>query len=117
MLHEVKGGYVKSDTHKGITTIEFFHPQGNSLPGKLLQELAHEIQTVSNNPETRVIILRSGGDNVFCSGASFDELSSIHNAEQGFAFFNGFAQVIKAMRKEPKLIIGGIHGKCVGGGV
>ena len=37
--------------------------------------------------------------------------------KQGFAFFSGFANVINAMRKCPKLIIGRIHGKCVGGGV
>ena len=32
-------------------------------------------------------------------------------------FFYGFANVINAMRKCPKFIIGRIHGKCVGGGV
>ena len=32
-------------------------------------------------------------------------------------FFSGFANVINAMRKCPKLIIGRIHGKAVGGGV
>ena len=32
-------------------------------------------------------------------------------------FFSGFANVINAMRKCPKFIIGRIHGKCVGGGV
>src|SRR5215204_576239 len=34
-----------------------------------------------------------------------------------FEFFSGFANVINAMRKCSKLIIGRIHGKCVGGGV
>ncbi|ULQ55747.1 enoyl-CoA hydratase/isomerase family protein [Flavihumibacter rivuli] len=117
MIHEVKGGYVKSETHKGITSIEFFHPQSNSMPGKLLQELANEITNAGNDPDTRVIILRSTGEKVFCSGASFDELSNIRTAQEGLAFFSGFAQVINAMRKAPKLIIGRIHGKCVGGGV
>ncbi|MBZ5857489.1 enoyl-CoA hydratase/isomerase family protein [Flavihumibacter profundi] len=117
MIQETSGGYVKSELHKGIATIEFYHPQGNSLPAKLLHKMSEEIDTLGHLPEVKVIILRSGGDGVFCSGASFDELSNIQTAEQGLAFFNGFAQVINAMRKIPKLIIGRIHGKCVGGGV
>ncbi|MBO9682067.1 MAG: enoyl-CoA hydratase/isomerase family protein, partial [Flavisolibacter sp.] len=39
------------------------------------------------------------------------------NQKQGFGFFSGFANVINAMRKCPKFIIGRIHSKCVGGGV
>ena len=77
MLQELSGGYVKSEIHKGIATIEFGHPQSNSLPGKLLHELANEIETKGNEKEVKVIILRSGGDTVFCSGASFDELNTI----------------------------------------
>lgn len=117
MLTEVKEGYVKSEFHKGITTIEFFHPQSNSLPGKLLDELAHTIHGAGNDEPTKVIILRSGGEKAFCAGASFDELKAIKDKEQGLQFFSGFAHIINAMRTCPKLIIGRIHGKCVGGGV
>ena len=110
-------GYVKSSTHNSITSIEFFHPRSNSLPGKILRDLAKEIHSAGNNPETKVIILRSAGDRSFCSGASFDELAAIENKEQGTEFFSGFAYVINAMRKCPKFIIARVQGKCVGGGV
>ena len=109
--------YVKSETHKSITTIEFFHPQSNSLPGKILEELAKKIHFAGTHNETNVIILKSAGDKTFCSGASFDELMAIKNETEGLQFFSGFAHVINAMRKCPKLIIGRIQGKCVGGGV
>jgi len=79
--------------------------------------LAQAIHRAGNDDDTKVIILRSGGDKVFCSGASFDELVAIQNAEQGLHFFSGFAHVINAMRTCPKFIIGRIPGKCVGGGV
>lgn len=117
MLTEIKEGYVKSEFHKGVTTIEFFHPQSNSLPGRILEELAHAIHGAGNDDQTRVIILRSAGEKAFCAGASFDELKTIKNKEQGLHFFSGFAHVINAMRICPKFIIGRIHGKCVGGGV
>ncbi len=110
-------GYVKSETHKGITTIEFFHPQSNSLPRKILHDLSVTIQHAAGDPATVVIILRSAGEKAFCAGASFDELVAIKNEKEGLEFFSGFAEVINAMRLCPKLIIGRIHGKCVGGGV
>ena len=109
--------YVKSHIEHGINTIEFFHPQSNSLPGKILEELAHEIHFAGTHSDTSVIILKSAGDKTFCSGASFDELIAIENEGEGLKFFSGFANVINAMRKCPKFIIGRIHGKCVGGGV
>lgn len=109
--------YVNCHNEHGITTIEFFHPQSNSLPGKLLEELAQTIHSTGNDDDTKVIIIRSAGISAFCAGASFDELVSIQNETQGLKFFSGFANVINAMRKSKKLIIGRIHGKCVGGGV
>lgn len=117
MINEVKEGYVKSETHKGITTIEFFHLKSNSLPGKMLEELTQVIHSAGNDTDTKVIILRSGGEKAFCAGASFDELSAIKNEKEGLLFFSGFANVINAMRVCPKFIIGRIQGKCVGGGV
>jgi methylglutaconyl-CoA hydratase len=117
MLHEVQNGYVKTEIHNGITTIEFFHPQSNSLPGKILEELTTAIHAAGNDADTKAIILRSGGEKAFCAGASFDELIAIKNKEQGLEFFSGFANVINAMRKCPKLIIARVQGKCVGGGV
>ncbi len=64
-------GYVTCETHKGITTIEFFHPQSNSLPHRLLEELANEIHAMGTENDTKVIVLRSGGEKAFCAGASF----------------------------------------------
>lgn len=117
MIHQIQEGYVKTENHQGITTIEFYHPQGNSLPYKILDEIAKEVHSAANDNDCKVIILKSAGDGVFCSGASFDELDAIKNEAEGIHFFSGFANVINAMRKCPKFIIGRVHGKCVGGGV
>ena len=109
--------YVKSETHSGITSIEFYHPQSNSLPAQLLEQLAQAIHGAGNDELTKVIILRSAGEKAFCAGASFDELIAIKTKEQGLQFFSGFGNAINAMRLCPKFIIGRIQGKCVGGGV
>lgn len=111
-------GYVKSTTDgNGITKIEFFHPSHNSLPGKLLAELAGAIKAAGKDDNTKVIVLSSGGDRTFCAGASFDELISIGDFDTGKKFFMGFANVINACRSCGKIIVGRVQGKTVGGGV
>ena len=109
--------YVNLKIENGIGTIEFFHPQSNSLPSHILSQLAEIITKAGENDSVKVIILKSGGDRAFCAGASFDELLAIEDEKQGKQFFSGFANVINAARKCPKFIIGRIQGKAVGGGV
>lgn len=116
-MHITLQGHITSAVNNGIATIEFFHPSSNSLPGKLLSELAEAITASGNNDEVKVIVLKSAGDRAFCAGASFDELLAVKDMESGKAFFSGFANVINACRKCPKLIIGRVQGKAVGGGV
>jgi methylglutaconyl-CoA hydratase len=109
--------FVKLDIENRIGTIEFFHPQSNSLPGHILAELASIITKAGEDDNIKVIILKSAGERAFCAGASFDELLAINNTENGKKFFLGFANVINAARKCPKFIIGRVQGKAVGGGV
>ena len=109
--------YVKLEIENGIGIIEFYHPQSNSLPSDILNELAETIRVAGLNDEIRVVILKSGGDRAFCAGASFDELLAIEDEAQGKQFFSGFANVINAARKCPKFIVCRVQGKAVGGGV
>ena len=109
--------FVKLNTENGIGSIEFFHPQSNSLPGNILAELATTITKAGEDDNIKVIILKSAGERAFCAGASFDELVAIDTPENGKKFFSGFANVINAARKCPKFIIGRVQGKAVGGGV
>ena len=109
--------FVKYTVENNIGTIEFFTPNQNSLPAIILKKLAETIIEASNDNNSTVLILKSGGNRTFCAGASFDELLNIETKEQGLEFFIGFANVINAMRTSPKIIIGRIQGKAVGGGV
>lgn len=110
-------GSLYTKIQQKVATIEFGHPASNSFPSVLLQRLTDELNTLGKNPDINVIVLRSEGEGAFCAGASFDELIAITNLKEGEKFFSGFANVINAMRKCPKLIVGRIHGKAVGGGV
>lgn len=112
-----QGGVEVAIDERGLATVEFFHPLSNSLPGKVLAKLAQTITELGEDASVKLILLKSAGDRAFCAGASFDELISIEDLETGKVFFSGFANVINAMRKCPKLIIGRVQGKAVGGGV
>jgi methylglutaconyl-CoA hydratase len=109
--------YVTLSIENNVGYIEFFHPNRNSMPSDVLAQLEQTIVEAGANTAIKVIVLKSGGDRTFCAGASFNEVIAIDNEEKGKAFFSGFANVINAMRKCPKLIIGRVQGKTVGGGV
>lgn len=109
--------FIHQDLNNGIATISFYHPEHNSMPSDLLLKLTAIFEAAGKNDAIKVIILKSGGDKTFCSGASFQELCAINDEAAGKLFFSGFANVINAMRKCPKIIIGKIQGKAVGGGV
>jgi len=113
----MENGSLYTHIQNKIAVIEFFHPAGNSLPAELLTRLTIAFSELSNNNEVNVIILKSEKETTFCAGASFDELSAISTVDDGNKFFLGFANVINAMRKCSKLIIGRVQGKAVGGGL
>ncbi|MDN3666093.1 enoyl-CoA hydratase/isomerase family protein [Algibacter miyuki] len=109
--------YVTLNIENKVGYIEFYHPNKNAMPSDVLELLANIIKAAGDNKDIRVLVLKSGGDRTFCAGASFNEIIAIDNEADGFQFFSGFANVINAMRTCPKLIIGRIQGKSVGGGV
>jgi len=109
--------YVTLKTENNVGYIEFFHPNRNSMPSTTLSKLEKKITEAGKDDDIKVIVLKSGGNRTFCAGASFNEVIAVDDAESGKRFFSGFAKVINTMRKCPKLIIGRIQGKTVGGGV
>lgn len=117
MNFDENSGTITSTINNKIATLTFGHPLGNSFPSSLLQKFTAEINRLSENNNVAIIILKSEGNGPFCGGASFQELLNVETLEEGKLFFSGFANVINAMRKCTKLIIGNVQGKAVGGGV
>ena len=113
----MENGSVTQTIENNISRIIFYHPKGNSMPSCLLSDLANAIEEAGKNEEIKALILQSTGKSSFCAGASFDELIEINNFDDGTKFFSGFANVINAIRKCPKFVIGRIHSKVIGGGI
>lgn len=111
-------GFVKTEvSNNGLAVITFSHPAHNALPSNLLKQLSMQIQAFGEQDSAKLILLQSYGERTFCAGASFDELLTITDENTGTAFFSGFADLINAIRMSPKLVIGRVQGKAVGGGV
>lgn len=108
---------VTIQTEAGIARIRFSTAAHNSLPAPDLKALVAAFEEAGADETCRVVVLESGGDRSFCAGANFDELIAVSTESEGLDFFSGFAHVINAMRRCPKLVIGRIQGKAVGGGV
>ena len=117
MTTQIPNGVLITTIENKIATLEFGHPASNSFPSDLLNRLTNELNNLTQNPDVSVIILKSSGSGAFCAGASFDELLAVSNLEEATKFFSGFANVLNAMRRCSKIIVGRIHGKAVGGGV
>ena len=111
------GSVIIEEGQEGVAKVIFSNSPTNSMPIKLLEELAMTIETLGERSDLQVIILQSGGERTFCSGADFDQLLQIKDEKSGKIFFNGFAKIINSIRKCPKIIIGRVQGKAVGGGV
>ncbi len=113
----VPEGSVRTSIADGVGTVEFSHPKGNSLPAKLLNELAAAVTAVGADPAARVIVLRSAGQSTFCAGASFDEFTAVSTPEAGQEFFSGFSRVILAMIRAPKFVLTRVQGRAAGGAI
>ena len=109
--------YVKLKIIQKVAYVEFFNPPHNSLTPDLIDKLIKTIIKAGVDKNIHIIVLKSGGDRVFCAGASFNHMVDIKTKNQGKNFFMGFANLINTLRTCPKIIIGSVHGKAIGGAV
>ena len=109
--------HVTLTVEASVGYITFFGTRHNALPGTTLSQLAKTITEAGNDSAIAVIVLKSEGASTFCAGANLNDMPAATSMATSKAFFSGFAHVINAMRKCPKIIIGRIQGKAIGGGV
>ena len=100
-----------------IAQLSFYNPAGNAMSSAMLQQLTQYFNDLNERQDVSVIALKSEGSGAFCAGANFKELLQITNAEEGKAFFSGFAKLLCAMKNCSKPIVTKVQGKAVGGGV
>ena len=50
------GGVNVNIDNRGLATVEFFHPLSNSLPGRVLVQLANAIRELGENSTVKIIL-------------------------------------------------------------
>ena len=87
----------------------------NALNSEVLQDLNTLIDTVSADPEIRVLILSGSGEKAFVAGADIGEMSSLSKAE-GEAFGKKGNDVFRRLETLPIPVIAAVNGYALGGG-
>ena len=86
----------------------------NALDLAHLGELAAAFQTVSADPEVRVVVFGGVGDN-FSAGADLSEVAALTDQAQARQYFLGVAEVMAAIREAPKPVVAEVRGWCLAG--
>ena len=88
----------------------------NALNRATLAELEAAFVALSDDRETRVIVLRGRGDRAFCAGADLREVLECESVEESRIHFNGVRRVIEVMRAAPQPIVARVSGFALAGG-
>jgi len=85
----------------------------NALNTAMAQELAEVTRLAARDPETWVVIV-SGAGRAFNSGI---DRTALATGEIGESFFHLWAQALDSLEDMEKIVLGVLHGYCIGGGL
>jgi enoyl-CoA hydratase/carnithine racemase len=98
----------------GVGTITLNRPRVlNALDGDLSACLADAAERAARDPEAWVVVVRGAG-RAFCSGIDRTALST---GGIGEAFYRHFLRGLNRLEDMDKLVVGVLHGYCIGGGL
>lgn len=85
----------------------------NALSTELLGELSKHLQTATDDPSVRVVVL-TGSGSAFCAGADLKSRGASIADGKGE---NDFVEILKRMREGPKPVVCAVNGHAFGGGI
>ena len=110
-------GQVRVDRHGTLGWIIFDHPQRrNAISAEMWRAIPAAAQTLDEDPEVRVVIMRGAGDVAFVSGADISEFEHSRSGLGAEQYDQQNARAFVALATLRKPLIALIHGFCVGGG-
>ena len=111
------GGQVRIERHGGLGWIIFDHGQRrNAISAEMWQAIPAAAQTLDEDPDIRVVIMRGAGDVAFVSGADISEFEQQRSGVGAEEYDQQNARAFFALATLSKPLIALIHGFCVGGG-
>jgi enoyl-CoA hydratase/carnithine racemase len=89
----------------------------NALSAAVMQDLLDAVRGVAADVDTRVVVIGSAGERVFCAGA---DLAVMAGDATGLERHDGrglLARLVAAMRECPVPIVARVQGICLAGGI
>lgn len=86
----------------------------NALNGALTTALIEALNTASDDPDVRAVVLTGAGERTFCSGADLKEQSNMFASAGGT---NPIGNVLRAIQVCAKLVIARVNGSALAGGL
>lgn len=89
----------------------------NSLNRSMVRELHHYFDTLQDNYDVRVVVIRGAG-RVFCAGLDMKDPDAepLTRTDDGMISQRRFSSLVMKMRRAPQPMIGLLHGYAAGGG-
>ena len=108
---------VEKVTENGITTLTLNQPERrNSLSMAMLEALSEELESVSGDGNTRVVVLAAAGQ-VFCAGHDLREIrEQLDSHEFQLKLFNLCSKVMQQIVNLPKPVIARVAGVATAAG-
>jgi enoyl-CoA hydratase len=88
----------------------------NAMTWAMYEGLLATCETVSTDPDLRVLILQGAGGKAFVAGTDISQFPAFNTAEDGIAYERRMEQVLSRLEGLPKPTIAAITGAAVGGG-
>ncbi|CAG8571723.1 13204_t:CDS:10 [Ambispora leptoticha] len=105
------------EENTGIAVINFNRPQTrNAISRNFLDEFREAIEGLRYHTKTRVVLIRSLVDKVFCSGADLKERATM-SSEEISKFLNNLRHAYRGLETLPMPTIAVIDGAALGGGL
>ncbi len=107
--------FIKVKKENKICTITLDHAPVNSISQGMLADLAKACDDLTNDKETRAVILTGAGTHAFCAGADLKEFESVNPQTAGELVKNG-QDTFQKIADLPQPVIAAINGLTLGGG-
>lgn len=106
-------------TKEGIAIITIDCPDGkvNKVSSGFLNEVAGNLNDISNNKSIKGIVIISGKEDNFVVGADIDELKGMQTTEEVIAYITKGHTLLNSLENMKIPVVACISGNCLGGGL
>ena len=109
-------GGVSYSPNGGLGTITLDNPPANSYAIEFMAELGHAIRAADEDPEARIVAVRSASERFFSAGADIKRFLA-NDLDANMEMIRLAHESLSAIARSHKLFVAGIAGHALGGGL